>query len=65
MTECCQDAVKKNYPKLGVSGEKKVAGTLKKIFLMFIYFQERRRQSASREGAEREGDRDSKVGSRL
>ena len=36
-----------------------------KIFLTFIYFWERERQSTSRWGTEREGDTESKAGSRL
>ena len=36
------------------------------FFLMFIHFlRDRKRQSMSREGAEREGDTESKAGSRL
>ena len=37
----------------------------KNIFLMFIFERERERQSASRGGAEREGDTESGAGSRL
>ena len=37
----------------------------KKIFLVFIFETERERQSASRGGAEREGDPESEAGSKL
>ena len=35
------------------------------FFFRFIHFSDRERQSASRKGAEREGDTESKAGSRL
>ena len=51
--------------KLDVVGARSCEFLKKKIFLMFIYFGDRERQSMGGGGAGREGDTESQAGSRL